>query len=49
MRHQILANPLAIRRRTWPALVANFQLLMLGAAVGLIAAIVVGAPHLRLP
>jgi hypothetical protein len=35
--------------RAWPAIVGSVEFLMLGAAMGLIAAIVIGAPHLRLP
>jgi len=37
------------RVRTWPSIVGNADFMMLGAAIGLIAAIVIGAPHLRLP
>lgn len=37
------------RVRTWPAFLVNAEILMLSAALGLIAAIVIGAPHLRLP
>lgn len=37
------------RDRIWPSFLANVHLVMFGAAFGLIAAIVVAAPQLRLP
>ncbi|MCG6204318.1 hypothetical protein LPW26_06705 [Rhodopseudomonas sp. HC1] len=51
MRRQVspIQTQAAPRERTWPAFLANAEVLMVSAAFGLIAAIVIGAPHLRLP
>jgi hypothetical protein len=49
MRQQIQVETQGIRRaRTWPAYLFNTDIIALGAALGLIAAIAFGAPHLRL-
>lgn len=51
MRRQVsnLQTQATSRTRTWPAFFANAEILMVSAAFGLIAAIIIGAPHLRLP
>lgn len=51
MRRQVstLQTQVPPRARTWPAFLANAEVLMVSAAFGLIAAIIIGAPHLRLP
>ncbi|WP_157038826.1 hypothetical protein [Rhodopseudomonas palustris] len=38
----------ASHARTWPSLLLNADLIVLGAAIGLIAAVAFGTPHLRL-
>lgn len=49
MRRQALGEAIIRRDRIWPSLMANVHLITLGAAIGLIAAIVIAAPQLRLP
>jgi hypothetical protein len=50
MRRQTSATSTAIGRfRTWPSISAKIDVLTFGAAMGLIAAIVLTAPQLRLP
>jgi hypothetical protein len=39
----------SLRPRAWPTFVINADVVALGAAIGLIAAIAFGAPHLHLP
>ncbi|MFC0242874.1 hypothetical protein [Rhodopseudomonas telluris] len=51
MRRQVSTtqSKTAEHARAWPAFLVNAEVLMLSAAFGLIAAVVIGAPHLRLP
>ncbi|WP_148287972.1 hypothetical protein [Rhodopseudomonas sp. B29] len=47
--HPATSKAASVRPRVWPAFVINADFVALGAAIGLIAAIAFGAPHLHLP